>query len=316
MAGVDPTKVNLLGTNSTGTFAGYLPPEMSAPIFQEAAKTSVAMRLVPQVPLGPTGKAVPIFTGTPVAEWVAESGTKPLTQGSATLKTFKGSKLAAIFVASAEVVRSNPGGFVENMRSKLAESFALAFDHAFFHGLGSGTSASPFAQNLDQTTKVVELGTATAAQGGTYGDIVAGLSLLVADDKKLKSFALDDAIEPLLLTTLDSTGRPIFVETPITETASALRTGTLISRPCVMTDGIKGTSTVLAYGGDFTQAVWGVVGGISYDVSTETALPLGTSGEMLSLWQHNLVAVRAEAEYGYLINDVEAFVKYTDTPAG
>jgi hypothetical protein len=31
----------------------------------------------------------------------------------------------------------------------------------------------------------------------------------------------------------------------------------------------------------------------------------------VSLFEHNLVAILAEAEYGVLVNDVEAFVKYT-----
>jgi hypothetical protein len=56
--------------------------------------------------------------------------------------------------------------------------------------------------------------------------------------------------------------------------------------------------------------VWGSVGGISYDVSTQTAVTIG--GTLTSLWEHNLVAIRAEAEFGVLINDVDAFVKYTD----
>jgi hypothetical protein len=35
----------------------------------------------------------------------------------------------------------------------------------------------------------------------------------------------------------------------------------------------------------------------------------------VSLFEHNLVAILAESEYGVLVNDVEAFVKYTQAPA-
>ena len=307
---VDPTKLNLLGTNDAGAFAGYLPPEQSAPIFQEAVKSSVAMQLIPQVPLGPQGKQIPIFTGTPTAEWVAEAGAKPISTGSVGLKSMKSHKIAGIFVVSAEVVRSDPGGFIANMRAKMGESFAVAFDNAFFHGTGSGTSVSPFDQSLDDTTKVVELGTAAPTAGGIYRDVVSGLEVLVNDKKKLRAFALDEGIEPYLLTSLDGNGRPFFVESPYTGTAPAVRTGTLIGRRATLTDGIRGETAVLGYGGDFSQAIWGVVGGISWDVTDQTALPIGTGGSMISLWQHNLLAVRAEAEYGFLINDTEAFVKY------
>ncbi len=34
------------------------------------------------------------------------------------------------------------------------------------------------------------------------------------------------------------------------------------------------------------------------------------NGSLVSLWEHNLLAVRAEAEYGWLVNDVDAFVTY------
>jgi hypothetical protein len=52
------------------------------------------------------------------------------------------------------------------------------------------------------------------------------------------------------------------------------------------------------------------VGGISYKVSTEAAVTI--NGALVSLFENNLVAVRAEAEYGWLVNDVDAFVRITD----
>ena len=63
--------------------------------------------------------------------------------------------------------------------------------------------------------------------------------------------------------------------------------------------------------------VWGQVGGLSFDVSDQATLNLGTfaSPNLVSLWQHNLVAVRVEAEYGALVNDPDAFVKLTNTKA-
>jgi HK97 family phage major capsid protein len=302
-----------LNSNLTTDFpSGYLTPEMSAPIFEQAVKQSVAMQLIPQVPLGPNGKSIPIFTGTPAASWVSEGAAKPISKGSAALKTLTPHKIAGIFVVSAEVVRADPAGFMTNMRQKLGESFALAFDNAVFHGTNSPFGAG---QNLDATTKQVELGTATQAAGGVYADIVAGLKLLVDDGKKLKGFALDTAMEPQLLTAVDTTGRPVFVESTYDMTAGPIRSGSLIGRPSRMADGIRGNGTALdtlAYAGDFSQAVWGVVGGITYDVTDQATLPIGDSNAMVSLWQNNLIAVRAEAEYGFLLNDAASFVKYTE----
>lgn len=311
---VDPALVNLLGTNEDGPFEGFIPPEMSAPIFQEAVKQSVAMQLVPQTPLGPQGKQFPVFTGTPAAEWVSEAGAKPISTGSVTMRNFRPEKIAGIFVVSAELVRSNPAGFIQNMRSKMAESFAVAFDNAFFHGAGSGSSASPFSQNLDQTTKVVELGTATRADGGIWQDFVSAMRLLVQDPVKKRQFrgvALDETVEPELMGAVDGSGRPLFVESPYTGDIPAVRTGSLMGRRLRLTDGLQGDTEFVGYAGDFAKAVWGVVGGISWDSTDQTSLPIGEGGAMISLWQHNLLAVRAEAEYGFLIDDPQDFVKLT-----
>ena len=36
-------------------------------------------------------------------------------------------------------------------------------------------------------------------------------------------------------------------------------------------------------------------------------------GNLVSLFENNLIAILAEAEYGFLVNDVDAFVKLTNT---
>lgn len=316
---------------TTSEFAGFLTPEQSAPIFDRAARISVLQRLAPQVPLAANGKAVPVVTGKMTAGWVAEGGKKPASKGTMTLKTMAPQKLAAIAVVSAEVVRANPGGYVTSIRGQVAEAFATAFDNAGLYDRGpDGTAGGgPFSTWIAQTTKAVEIGTTTKANGGIYGDLVAGLELLVNDGKRLRGFALDDRIEPKLLGAVDNNGRPLFVDTPLDETTAAMfeanqvqpaRPGRLIGRPSWMSEGIgeptpgtASTTYTLGFGGDWSQAAWGVVGGITYDVSTQATVTI--NGQLVSLWENNLMAIRAEAEYGWLVNDPQAFVEYTETTA-
>lgn len=291
----------------TSDFAGYLKPDQAQAYFQQAQKSSVAMSLARKVPLGPNGIEVPVVTSKPTAGWVAEAGQKPVTNGALGLKSMSPKKIAAIAVVSAEVVRANPGNYINILRNDIAEAFALAFDAAALHGTNS-----PFGsgQNLDATTKSVELGTATQATGGIYADVNAGLALLVSAKKKLTGFAFDSIVEPTFNGAVDLNGRPLFVSEPYE--GSALQAGRLLGRTTFMGDGVAtadGTS-VVGYGGDWSQAVWGAVGGITYDVSTEATVTI--NGVLTSLWEYNLVAIRAEAEYGWLINDVESFVKYTN----
>ncbi|KTS90678.1 head protein [Microbacterium testaceum] len=302
----------------TSDFAGFLKPDEAQPYFEQARRQSTVQQLARQVPLGINGAEIPVVTSKPTAGWVAEGGQKPATNGALSLKTITPKKLAAIAVVSAEVVRANPGNYMNILRDDIAEAFAIAFDAAALHGTNSPFGAG---NNIDATTKTVELGTTSKSNGGVYGDIVAGLSLLVNDGKKLTGFAFDRKVEPTFLSATDNNGRPLFVETPLEDTASVVTPGRLIGRPAFIGDGlttpiVTGTPNTggnVGYGGDWSQAVWGTVGGISYDVSTQSTVTI--NGALVSLWENNLVAIRAEAEYGWLVNDPQAFVEYTNHTA-
>ena len=117
----------------TSDFSGFIPAEIASPIFERAARVSVVQRLVQQVPLGYNGKSIPVTTGRPSAGWVSEGNAKPASSGSMTLKNMSPQKLAAILVVSEEVVRANPGGYLQVAQNSLAEAFAIAFDYAALH---------------------------------------------------------------------------------------------------------------------------------------------------------------------------------------
>lgn len=290
---------------TTSQFGGFLTPEMAEAYFEDARRASVVQQLVRQVPLGASGVSIPVVTSKPTAGWVAEGGQKPATQGSLALKTIQPQKMAAIAVVSAEVVRANPGNYVNLFRAEIAEAFATTFDAAALHGTNSPFGAG---NHIAATTKSVALGTASVAQGGIHADVNAGLSLLVNDKKRLTGFAFDSTAEPLFNGAVDANGRPLFIDSPLEDAAPIVRGGRILGRPGFIGEGV-GTDTISGFGGDWTKAVWGVVGGISYDVSTQATVTI--NGELTSLWENNLVAIRAEAEYGWLVNDTAAFVEYT-----
>lgn len=309
----------ITAATKTSDFSGFLTPQMSAPIFEDAARQSVVMSLAPRTPLGANGQKIPVVTSKPTAAWTAEGAQKHTTKGGLGLLEITPHKLTAIAVMSAEVVRANPGNYTGLLRGHLAEAFAVAFDYATLYNLGGdGTGTGPFDHYIAETTKSVELGTATQANGGLHADIVAGLKLLVDDGKRLRGFAFDDRAEPEFLNSVDSTGRPIYIDTPLDDTTAAARPGRLIGRPSFMGEGVAHEDaedgTYLGFGGDWSKVAWGAVGGISFRVSTEATVTINS--ELTSLWENNLVAVLAEAEYGFVVADTEAFVAYmTDVPA-
>ena len=232
------------------------------------------------------------------------------------LATITPKKLAAISVVSAEVVRANPANYMEILRADIAEAFAIAFDAAAIHGTNT-----PFGVNsyIAATTRdKVEVGTTATTAGGVFGDLNLVLKELVDNSKRLTGFAFDRKAEPVLNGATDSIGRPLFIDGTLTEVSSVITPGRVMGRPAYLGDGIAtdivaGTPNrggIIGFGGDWSKAVWGVVGGITYDVSTEATVTLGT--DLVSLWEHNLVAIRAEAEYGWLLQDKDAFVAITN----
>jgi HK97 family phage major capsid protein len=301
---------------TTGQFAGFLRPDQAEAYFLQARRQSVVQALARQVPLGINGAEIPVVTSKATAGWVAEGGKKPASSGALGIKTITPKKIAAIAVVSAEVVRANPGNYMTIFREDIAEAFATSFDAAALHGTNTPFGAGNF---IDATTKSVELGTSAAAAGGVYADLNAGLKLLVQDGKKLSGWAFDNKAEPTLNSAVDLNGRPLFVES--TYEGSALDGGRLLRRTALYADsigtpvvaGTPNTGGIVGYGGDWSQAIWGVTSGITYDVSTEATVTI--NGVLTSLWEQNLVAIRAEAEYGFLLNDAASFVKLTDAAA-
>lgn len=285
-------------------FSGFLNPQESAPIFDKARKFSVVQQLATQIPLGISGQAIPYTATKPTASWVAEAAKKPATAGTMALETMSPKKLTAIIVMSMEVGRANPGGFVQRVKDDSSEAFAVAFDAAALHG-----TSTPFAHYIDETTKTVEIGTAAASAGSVYADINAGLALLVNDGKRMTGTAWDVRAEPVLNAAVDTTGRPLFVDSPLVDTNPTVRPGRLLGRPAFIGETVYGSGdSTIGYGGDWSQSAWGVVGGISFRVSDQATVTI--NGALVSAFENNLLVVLAEAEYGFVCHDTAAYVQY------
>jgi len=298
--------VAITAATTTSDFSGFLTRDQSEAIFNQAAQQSVMQRLARRVPLGINGQSIPVVTGKVTAGWVAEGAAKPSSKGSVALKTMDPKKLAAIAVVSAEVVRANPAGYMDLLRPQIAEAFAVAFDAAAFHG-----TSSPFSTNLDTGSSTQEFTGTTPAFTAVYDDLNAGFATLVNAGKKVTGWAFDSRMEPVFNGAKDTSGRPLWIDSPTVDQAGPIREGRLFGRPAYTGDGIyAATPKIYGYAGDFSQVAWGAVGGISYKVSTEASVTI--NGTLVSLFENNLVAILAEAEYGFLVNDAASFVKFTN----
>lgn len=288
-----------------------LPRDVSDMIFEEATRSSAIMRIAPEEPLTDSGNAIPVMTGTPVAAWVSEGGRKPVSDANLGVKLMDPEKISVIVPFSDEFLRTDRTNLPDRLRDKIAEAFGKAFDQAAIVA-----AAGPFTTGLGATTNDVEIGTATTADGGLDADVVQGMRLVSQDGYRVRGFAADDTFEVELLDARDTSGRPIY-----DPNAGVGAIGTLKGRPIAYGEGVAtapsatptATDGIVAIGGDYRQSAWGAVGNIEYDVSEDASLDVdGTLANMLHLWQDNLVAIRAEARYGWVVNDLDAFVKYRD----
>jgi HK97 family phage major capsid protein len=314
---VEPIKLSDI--NST-----FLPPQLTGPIFEKSVEGSAVMALAKRVPLSMSAQtAVPVPLDVPTADWVDQAGRKPLSSGGIGVKTMSGKKIAVLIPVAMEVVDSNAAGLWSQLQRDLPTAFARAFDMAAIHGKTMKGATGPFPDYLTQTTKTVSLGTASQGTGGIWKDFVDGMEEIVDDDWDYTGTVADYRLQPKLMGATDTTGRPIFVETTTPGTGMAMA-GSLIGNPLAYSKSVSGKlrrqstsvdSGLRAVGGDWSQTAYGVGMDITVRISRE-ATYIDDEGNAVSAFQNNLVLLLAEAYYGFVLGDPEAFVKFTGTPSG
>jgi HK97 family phage major capsid protein len=304
--------------------SALLPRTITAPIFEKSVEASAVMQLARPAPLAlDATTSVPIPMDVPTADWVGQAARKPLSTGGVDVKQMQAKKVAVLIPVAMEVAKTNAGGLYDQLQKDLPTAFARAFDHATIHGKTMKGAPGPFTEYLAATSNSVALGTATQAQGGIWADFVNGMAEVVDSDWDYTGTVADHRLKPSLLLATDTTGRPILVDTqtPGTNMAAA---GTLIGEPLAYSRSVSGkqrrqsTSVdtgLRALGGDWSQAAYGVGMDITVRISDQ-ATYVDEEGGVHSAFQENLVLILAEAYYGFVMGDVDAFVKYTGTPSG
>jgi HK97 family phage major capsid protein len=300
-----------------------LPPQLTGPIFAKTTETSAIARMARKVPLAlDAATAIPVPLDVPVADWVDQAGRKPLSSSGIGVKTMTGKKVAALIPVSEEIARTNAAGLYSQLQRDLPTALARAFDFAAVHGKTMKGATGPFTDYLAATDKTVTLGTTSQGQGGLYADLVTGMDQVVDDNWDFTGFVADQRLKPKLLLSTDTTGRPIFVDTT-TGGIDAAGGGTLIGEPLAYSRGVSGKlirqsgladTGLRAIGGDWSQCAYGVGMDITIRVSTE-ATYIDEDGVVHSAFQENLVLLLAEAYFGFVCGDVNAFVAYLGTPS-
>lgn len=271
-----------------------LPHEVSNEVLGKAQEASAAMRLATQVSLPGNGKTIPLITTEATASFVDEGEEKPVSNPGFNNKKIGAHTIAVIVPFSNQFRRDGEALYAEAVK-RLPNALARKFDSAVF----AGGSDLPSDFDTLADAQVVSL-TADAYAGLVEADAD------IADEGYLVSgWALAPQARRTLLTAVDGNGRPLFVNSAAEGAVPMLLGAPTYSTKAVYVAGEEEAESQIGFAGDWTQAFYGVVDGISLSISDQATL---TTGEgTINLWQRNMFAVRAEFEVGFAVADLSAF---------
>ena len=274
-------------------------PELSAEIIQKTQEQSAVMQLARKIVLPGNGAEIPVITSDPEAEWVSETGVKPVKTPGLTKKVMSAYKLAVIVPFSNEF-RRDMGALYAQLVQRLPLALAKKFDATV---VGAVTKPGSNFDNL-AGCQTAEIGT------DAYAGLVGADQDIAAHGGMLNGFALAPQGKGTLLAAVDETGRPLFINS-----AAEGAIPQILGAPVVISKGcLDADEDVVGIAGDWTQAVWGTVEGVKLDYSEDASLVTGESGAetMINLFQQNMFAVRAEIEVGFRA-DTDCFNLLTAT---
>ena len=274
-------------------------PELSAEIIQKTQEQSAVMQLARKIVLPGNGAEIPVITSDPEAEWVSETGVKPVKTPGLTKKVMSAYKLAVIVPFSNEF-RRDMSALYAQLVQRLPLALAKKFDATV---VGAVTKPGSNFDNL-ASCQTAEIGT------GAYAGLVGADQDIAAHGGMLNGFALAPQGKGTLLAAVDETGRPLFINS-----AAEGAIPQILGAPVVISKGcLDADEDVVGIAGDWTQAVWGTVEGVKLDYSEDASLVTGESGAetMINLFQQNMFAVRAEIEVGFRA-DTDCFNLLTAT---
>lgn len=274
-----------------------LPEAVSSEILQKTQEASSVMQLARKITLPGNGVQIPVITGDPVANWVTETGPKPVSNPGMTKKIMQAHKLAVIVPFSMEF-RRDMSSMYNALISRLPNALSKQFDKTVFFGPASSLA------NFDDFSDV----TAHNLSSGVYAGLVAADTDISEQGGTIDGYIFSPQGRGMLLNALDKQDRPIFINNVSEGSVPRILGAPTYFRQAAYKEGAKGAGTaagtpdIIGFAGDWNHAMWGTVEGVKIDISEQATLTVeeGTSTTQINLWQQNMFAVRAEIEVGFV----------------
>ena len=315
--------------------ADFAPKTVVGEIFAKAEEQSILRTLGERIEVTYGETVIPVTVTEPQAGQVGtgtsneqrEGARKPLSGVGWGSRSFSPIKLAVIVTASDEFVRQNPQNRFNSIRGKLSAAIARAMDLSVFHGRNALTGAALAGIDADNvlvnTTNVVNtvLPSLDGLDPGSnlINDLLASYDL-IGEDFDPATWVVDPRYRTRLAAAMRGTDLNGNVLAPGSINLGAQESDVLgltayfhKAAPGRIGNYAGPTPPVRAILGDFGQLKWGLADEIRFKVSTEATLTDGTN--TVNLWQTNQVAVMCEVTFGWVVGDLDAFAKVTETVA-
>lgn len=284
-----------------------LDPETASFVIAKAQEQSAIMSLAKKITLPGLGLTIPVITSDPEAEWVAETGAKPVKNPGLSKKIMQAYKLAVIVPFSDEF-RRDMKALTQEIINRLPLALAKKFDSTVFHGSAPGSNFDTFASVQKQSL--------TSDPWQALVD--ADMDIAMTGNGILNGFVIAPMGRGVLLASKDNDGRPLFVNSAAEGSIPMLLGQKVVASKAAYKAAAGANEAVVGFAGDWSQAIYGIAEGITLTYSDQATLATkdGENNDvMINLWQQNMFAVRAEIEVGFRA-DTECFNALTYAPSG
>lgn len=280
-----------------------IPEEVSKEMLGKATEDSAVLQLFRRIPVSRHSVRFPILSALPVAYWVnGDTGLKQTTEMAWTNKHLQIEEIATIMPVPENVAEDMEVDLWDEAVPFIREAFARALDTAVFFGVNAPAS---FPTNVVAAAKAasndVTGGTATAEQGGFYGDLDNLIAEVEEDGFDVSGFAAARSVRRLMRAARNTTGERLDAGRINGDLSSI--DGSPIYYPMRgqwPTGGLAGEN-VRMIAGDWSQFVVGVRSDISFKMLDQAVIQDNTGAIVYNLAQQDMVAMRVKFRVGWQV---------------
>lgn len=279
-----------VGTTTDSTWAGPLVVTQPLNEFLELLRPRTLLGRIPGMRQVPFNVSVPTQTTGGTYGWVGQNKPKPVTKADFSTVSVPFAKAAGIIVLSEELVKLSTPSAEALVREEMIAGMAQFLDTQFNDpAVTAVANVNPAAITVGASTAAASGATAAAAKA----DLAASVAVFTDAGVPLEGsvWLMNDSNAFGLSVSLNALGQPLFP-------GMTAQGGTLFGMPVIVSNNVS-TRVILMHA---PSILFADEGGVRIDVSREASVQMDSaptdtvdaSTVYLSLWQRNLVGLRAE----------------------